>query len=79
MGTTPRNEFIRAAFSLSKSDPRAWEEFMIAFDEYVKYELEKATASPSGEAQIILGMSRRLLDIRNDLRDIVTLMSKIAK
>jgi hypothetical protein len=50
-----------------------------AFYIYVESELEAATKTTASEAQIALGMSRRMLDIRADIRDIVSLMQKINK
>ena len=77
--TEARNEYIKAAFTLSKSDPRAWEEFMVRFEVYAAEELERALRAPVVEAQMALGYSRRIVDIRDDFRHIVTLMSKIVK
>ena len=75
--TDARNEYIRALFTLSKSDPRAWEEFMAAFNVYTQEELERALRTPVMEAQVALGMSRRIVDIRDDCRNIVALMVKV--
>lgn len=74
-----RTNYLRSLFTLSKSDPRAWEDFVQAFYIYVESELEQATKAPSPEAMVALGMSRRLLDIRNDIRDLTTLVQKINK
>ena len=74
-----RNEYIRATFALSKSDPAAWENFLVAFASYTQYELERALSTPLGEAQVALGMGRRMIDLRNDFRDIHGLMAKITR
>jgi hypothetical protein len=74
-----RNEFIRATFTLSKSDPSAWANFHLAFDAYAVSELERATATSTDDMAISLGMSRRMIDLRNDFRDIQQLMERITK
>ena len=74
-----RNEFIRATFTLSKSDPAAWENFLVAYSNYVTAELERSLSIPLGEAQMALGMARQLVALRNDFRDIQQLMLKVKK
>jgi hypothetical protein len=74
-----RNEFVRATFTLSKSDLRAWENFVVAYTNYTQYELERALGVPLSEAQMALGMCRRMIELRNDFRDIQTTMQKIGK
>jgi hypothetical protein len=72
-----RNEFIRATFALSKSNPKEWIEFCDAFSVYTQYELERALGIPLNEAQMALGMSRRMNELRNDFRGIEALAKKV--
>ena len=74
-----RNEFIRATFTLSKADPAAWESFLVVFNNYAQYELERALGVPLNEAQMALGMCRKMIELRNDFRDIQQLMVKVKK
>ena len=74
-----RNEYIRTLFTLSKSDPAAWENFLVAYSNYVTAELERSLSIPLGEAQMALGMARQLVALRNDFRDIQQLMLKVKK
>lgn len=74
-----RNEYIRATFMLSKSDPAAWEHFLVAFDIYAMSELQRSLSTPLNEAVMALGMNRRMIDLRNDFRDIHGLMAKITR
>jgi hypothetical protein len=72
-----RDNYIRATFSLAKSNPAAWADFLVAFDTYTRAELEKATGTTTEDMAISLGMSRRMVGLRNDFRDIERLMEKI--
>jgi hypothetical protein len=72
-----RNEFIRATFMLSKSDPSAWEHFYVAFSNYAANELERGIGGTTADMQVNTGMSRRMIDLRNDFRDIQTLMERV--
>ena len=72
-----RDEYIRTLFTLSKSDPAAWDNFKVAFADYTAYELERALKIPALESQMALGMSRRIIDIRDDIYNIQMLRAKI--
>lgn len=73
-----RDAFIRATFVLAKSSPAAWAEFIVAFHGYTVVELERATSTTTTEMAISLGMSRRMVGLRDDFRDIEGLMEKIS-
>ena len=72
-----RNEFIRATFQLSKSNPKEWIEFYDAFNAYAVSELDRATMTSTDDMAISLGMSRRMVQLRNDFREIEFLAKKI--
>ena len=74
-----RNEYIRATFTLSKSDPAAWENFLVAFDTYAMSELQRSLSAPLDEAVMAVGMNRCMLQLKNDFRDIHGLMAKITR
>jgi uncharacterized membrane protein YadS len=76
-----RNEFIRATFTLSKSDPAAWENFLVAFNALTVEELELSTGSAVDATTIavVMGMNRRMVTLRNDFRTIQALMEKIKR
>lgn len=78
MANDARDAFIRATFVLAKSSPAAWAEFLAAFSAYATVELERATATTTQDMAISLGMSRRMVGLRDDFRDIETLMEKIS-
>jgi hypothetical protein len=77
MAYRERDEFIRATYKLAKSNPAAWAEFLVAFDAYTTIQLEKATATTTEDMAISLGMSRRMVGLRDDFRNIEGLMEKI--
>lgn len=77
-GDKERVTFIKATYALAKQNPHAWAEFFVAFNAYTLYELEQGTAGSTEYIPIAMGMSRRMLSMRNDFRDIETLMGKIA-
>ena len=72
-----RDEYIRATYALSKRDPQAWIEFRDAFNAYTIHELVRGTGVPINEAIVALGMSRCMLQLREDFFDIETLAQKI--
>ena len=72
-----RNEFIRTTFKLAKSNPAEWADFIAAFNVYTIVELEMATRTTTGDMAISLGMSRRMVSLRNDFHGIEGLMEKI--
>ena len=74
---TIREEFLRAAFILAKSSPMAWHSFVAALDNYTRGELERALGATTADTMIAVGMSRRLVDLRNDFRDIEAVGQKL--
>ena len=72
-----RNEFIRATFQLSKSNPKEWIEFYDAFNAYTISELDRGTMTTTDDMAISLGMGRRMVQLRNDFREIELLAKKI--
>jgi hypothetical protein len=74
-----RDEYLRATYSLSKVSPDAWATFVETFKAFTVYEYERALSSPSGEAQIAVGMNRRMRDLRDDFIHIENLASKLKK
>jgi hypothetical protein len=74
-----RDEYIRAIFTLSKSDPAAWASFLEAFKAHIGEELERLLRMPNDDAQIGLGWARCLVSLRSDFSNIEELMRKITK
>ena len=74
-----RDAFIKAAFTLSKSDPAAWATFYQTFDDYTRAELERGTGTTTADMAISLGMGRRMVTLRNDFRDIEHIAAKVGK
>lgn len=65
-----RTTYLRAALAVAKNSPAAWQDFLEAMKLYTASELERATTASSSEAQAVLGMSRRLLELRDDFINI---------
>jgi hypothetical protein len=74
-----REGFIRATFALAKSQPAVWAEFYQMFNAYTVSELERATGTTTADMAVSLGMSRRMVDLRNDFRDIEEIFAKVYK
>ena len=70
--------FVRCS-RFSKSDPAAWENFLVAYSNYVTAEMERSLSTPLGDAVMALGMARQLVALRNDFRDVQALMEKIKR
>jgi hypothetical protein len=71
--------FIRSAYALAKRCPSEWAEFNIAFNTYTVQELEQAAGTSTEALAVSIGMSRRMVNLRNDFRDIEMLMAKLEK
>lgn len=71
-----RDEYLKALYALSKVDPSVWATFVETFRAYTVYELERMLSTPTGEAQVSLGMGRRMKEIRDDCIDIEKTMDK---
>jgi hypothetical protein len=72
-----RDKFLKATYLVSKASGGEWPEFIKAFDEYVIYELERMTTTPPSEVLVALGVSRNLLQLRYDFKNIETLAMKL--
>ena len=79
MANETRENFIRATFAMAKANPAIWAEFYLAFDSYTVSELERATGTTTTDMAISLGMSRRMVELRNDFRDIEEKFTKLKK
>lgn len=74
-----RDEYIRALFELSKADASKWATFIAAFTGFAVYEFERSMTAPSSEAQVSLGMNRRMRELRDDFIHIEALAAKLKK
>lgn len=74
---SPREGFLRATFMLAKSSPMAWHNFVSEMDNYVKAEIERGLGATTEETMIAVGMGRRLVELRNDFRDIEAVGRKL--
>lgn len=74
-----RDEYVRALFELSRADVNKWATFVEAFKAFTLYEYERALSAPSGEAQVMVGMNRRMRDLREDFIHIENLANKVRK
>lgn len=48
----------------------AWHDFIAALNEYVAVEIEQGLKTTTADTYIAVGMGRRLVELRNDFRDI---------
>ena len=65
-----RNEYIKATYQLAKAAPGPWLEFVQRFDAYTAAELERGIGTTNADMAVSLGMGRRMVDLRNDFRDV---------
>jgi hypothetical protein len=72
-----REEYIKATYKLAKAAPREWLEFVMRFDSYTRAELEKGIGTSNADMAVSLGMGRRMVDLRNDFRDVEKLADKL--
>ena len=70
MSSEARDEYIRATYRLSKAAPADWLEFVARFDAYTASELETGIGTSNADMAVSLGMGRRMVDIRNDFRNV---------
>lgn len=61
-----RSAYLQAAYAVAKNSPAAWLDFVEAMKVYMAAELERSLVTQSSEALVVLGMNRRLLEIRDD-------------
>lgn len=60
-----RDTFLRATMTLAKGSGANWFEFVEAFKLLTAYELERGLRTPPSEAQVALGMNRRMVELRD--------------
>jgi hypothetical protein len=76
---TPREDYIRALYDLSKGDPARWATFVEAFKAYTASELESMTKSLPENAAMAIGYGRKMKEQRDEFVEIETIMAKIRK
>ena len=72
-----RDEYIKATYKLAKAAPGQWLEFVARFDAYTAAELERGIGTSNTDMAVSLGMGRRMVDLRNDFRDVERNAEKI--
>lgn len=77
MSNEVRDEYIRATYRLAKAAPAQWLEFVARFDAYTMAELERGIGTSNADMAVSLGMGRRMVDLRNDFRDVDRLAEKV--
>jgi hypothetical protein len=76
MASEARDEYLKALYALSKSDPNTWATFVEAFKAYTADELERITTSTVEAAPIAIGFGRRMKELRDDCMNIEKIMDK---
>jgi hypothetical protein len=79
MASEARDEYLKALYALSKSDPNTWANFLEAFKAYTADELERITSANVDAAPIAIGFGRRMKELRDDCIDIEKTMEKYRK
>jgi hypothetical protein len=74
-----RDEYLKALYALSKSDPSAWATFVEALKAYTVDELERITTSSVEAAPIAIGFGRKMKELRDDCINIEATMDKYRK
>lgn len=74
-----RDEYLKALYALSKSDPNVWATFVEAFKAYTADELERITNANIEAAPIAIGFGRRMKELRDDCINIESIMDKYRK
>lgn len=72
-----RDEYIKAMYRLAKSAPGPWLEFVARFDAYTQAELEQGIGTSNADMAVSLGMGRRMVNLRNDFRDVDKIADKV--
>jgi hypothetical protein len=77
----PREGYIRALYTLSKSTPPdVWEKFKEALTVYVSDQIEKVIGSaPSADIQIAVGYVRYMREFRDEVKNIDDAIRKMDK
>jgi len=76
---TTREDYIQAMHSLAKAAPAQWLEFVERFNAYTLTELEQGVGVNNTDMALALGMNRRMVDMRNDFRNVDKLHDRIYK
>jgi hypothetical protein len=76
MASEARDEYLKALYALSKSDPDAWATYVEAFKAYTADELEWITTATVEVAPIAIGFGRRMKELRDDCVSIEKIMDK---
>jgi hypothetical protein len=79
LSTEVRDEYIRALFDLSKSDPAKWATFLEAFKAYSAHELERSLSTQASDIAVSFGINRCLIHLRDDFIQVEALMNKLRK
>jgi hypothetical protein len=79
VATEARDEYLKALYALSKSDPNTWATFVEAFKAYTAEELERITTAAVDVAPVAIGFGRRMKELRDDCVDIEKIMDKYRK
>jgi DNA polymerase/3'-5' exonuclease PolX len=79
MASEARDEYLKALYALSKSDPSVWATYVEAFKTYTADELERITTASVDHAPIAIGSGRRMKELRDDCIDIEKTMDKYRK
>jgi hypothetical protein len=76
MASEARDEYLKALYALSKSDPSAWATYVESFKAYTADELERITTASVEHAPIAIGFGRKMKELRDDCVDIEKTMDK---
>lgn len=79
MASEARDEYLKALYALSKSDPAVWATFVEVLRIYTLDELERITTSSIENAGIAIGFGRKVKEFRDDCIDIEKTMEKFRK
>jgi hypothetical protein len=79
VASAARDEYLKALYALSKSDPSAWATYVEAFKAYTAEELERITTATVETSPIAIGFGRRMKELRDDCIDIEKTMEKYRK
>ena len=79
MANEVRDEYIRALYALSKTDPAKWATFVETFKAYTASELERITSATQDTAGIAIGFGRKMKELRDDFIDIEKIADKLRK
>jgi hypothetical protein len=72
-------EFIRAAFNLSRSDHAAWKEFTTAYAKYAQQACVEAVRAPTENALTAHGRAQAFLALEELFQELDSRMASITK